>query len=157
MGLRARGVALVLRGLALGIVVGGGVVLTDAVAIAKSSYDSPYGYEKTWNAALRLVRVDLAMKVLEKDDATGYILFEYRTAGGTKPTNGSFELIRGAHAKSDDVRVILQLPQMPRYHEQVMLDELAKKMRDDYGEPPEPRERTPAPPDAGPDAGEEYN
>ncbi|MEO8800492.1 MAG: hypothetical protein ABI551_21545, partial [Polyangiaceae bacterium] len=45
-------------------------------ADAKSSYDSQYGYERTWNTALRLVVVDLSFKVNEKDVQSGYILFD---------------------------------------------------------------------------------
>ena len=82
------------------------------------------------------MRVDLALKVTEKDDRNGYILFEYKSAeSGTKITSGSLEIVR---PKDDDapVKVMVQLPQMPRYHEQVILDQLARKMRDEYGDPP---------------------
>src|SRR5262245_7760793 len=109
----------------LGVGVASAVALVEPAAIAKSSYDSRYGYERTWNAALRLVRVDMGFKVLEKDDANGYLLFEYRSSeGGTKATNGSMEFIRSR----DDVKVVVQLPQMPRYHEQVLVDALVRKM-----------------------------
>jgi hypothetical protein len=41
---------------------------------------------------------------------------------------------------------------MPRYHEQVLVDSLVRKMRQEYGDPPE-RPKTPAlpPVDAGAD------
>jgi hypothetical protein len=38
---------------------------------------------------------------------------------------------------------------MPRYHEQVLLDSLAAKMRREYGDPPARRSAEEAPPDAG--------
>jgi len=42
---------------------------------------------------------------------------------------------------------------MPHYHEQVILDALAAKMRHEYGEPP-PSRRDPSPsPEPPPDAG----
>ncbi len=44
-------------------------------------------------------------------------------------------MARGA-APSDPVRVVARLEQMPRYHEQVLVDELAAKMRREYGSPP---------------------
>jgi hypothetical protein len=163
MGIGRSGVALVVRGLsflalpvapiAVGAAAGASVIFGATAADAKSSYDSPYGYERTWNAALRLVRVDLGLKIVEKDDANGYVLFEYRSAAGDKrASSGSFELIRGSggSGRPDDVRVVAQLPQLPRYHEQLLLDSLARKMRAEYGEPPEPR--TPVVPNA-PDAG----
>lgn len=106
-----------------------------AQADAKVSYESGYGYERTWNAALRLVRVDLGLKVTEKDDRNGYLLFDYQSSeGGKRSVPGSIELIRPSE---DDgpVRVMVQIPQMPRYHEQVMADELGRKLRQEYGEP----------------------
>jgi len=135
----------------VGLAASGVVLFTGAVAEGKSAADSPYGYERTWNAILRLVRVDLGMKVLDKDDANGYLLFEYRSGDSQKPTSGSFELIKSS--RSDDVRVVVQLTQMPHANELVLLDHLTRKMREEYGDPPEPR--APAVPDAGPDGNEE--
>jgi hypothetical protein len=127
-------------------------------ADAKAVYESPYGYERTWNAALRLVRVDNGWKVSEKDDTNGYLLFEYKPPGSTKPSPGSLELVRGREPDSP-VSVLVQLPQMPRYHEQIILDALALKMRREYGDAPE--RKRPAPPPAPPsepvDGGEEQH
>jgi hypothetical protein len=111
-------------------------------AEAKSTYESPYGYERTWNAALRLVRVDNGWKINEKDETNGYLLFDYAAPQSAKATPGSLELVRGREPEGN-VSVLVQLPQMPHYHEQVILDALASKMRREYGDPPEPR---PAPP-----------
>jgi hypothetical protein len=129
--------------------------LLAAPAVAKVSYDSPYGYDQTWNAALRLVRVDMGFKVAEKDATNGYMLFEYHSPeGGGKATSGSFEFVHDKNGPGP-VKVVVQLPQMPRYHEQVLLDALVRKMRVEYGEPVK---RT-LPSDAGaspaPDAGTE--
>jgi hypothetical protein len=147
MGWRSYGNALV-------VAVGSVVALTALGAQAKSTYDSPYGYERTWNAALRLVRVDNGWKITEKDDANGYLLFEYASPENAKTTPGSFELVRGREPGSP-VSVLAQLPRMPHYHEQVLLDALASKMRREYGEPPShkkpPAEPTP-PLDAGDDS-----
>ncbi|MFO0660372.1 MAG: hypothetical protein U0165_11165 [Polyangiaceae bacterium] len=41
------------------------------------------------------------------------------------------------------IKVVVQLSQMPRYHEQVLANALTKKLRDDYGEPPPPPKPTP--------------
>ncbi len=123
-------------------VCGGGASLAIATttlhADAKSVYQSPYGYDRTWNAALRLVRVDDGWKITEKDDANGYLLFEYKSPESSKPSAGSLELVRRPDADAP-VSVLVQLPQMPHYHEQVLLDALAAKMRREYGDPPEPR------------------
>jgi hypothetical protein len=136
-------------------VVLGGVAADAPPAGAEASLESPYGYERTWNAALRLVRVDNAWSVVEKDPSSGYILFEYRSPENTKPTPGSLELVRG---REPAVSVLARLPQMPRYHEQAILDALGAKMRREYGDPPRPpkeRETPREPVDAGDETGSE--
>jgi hypothetical protein len=135
----------------MGLAVAIAVVLSGPEATAKTSYDSAYGFERTWNAGLRLIRVDMNLKVTEKDDANGYLLFEYRsTESGKKVSNGSLELIKSKDPDAP-VRVVVQLPEMPRYHEQMIVDELVKKMRREYGDPPARRAREPEkyPRDAG--------
>jgi hypothetical protein len=54
------------------------------------------------------------------------------------------------------IRVVVQLGQMPRYHEQVLIDALAKKLRDEYGDPA-PRSSHRDAPDAGPEASSPWN
>jgi hypothetical protein len=127
-------------------------IAAPGAADAKSAYESPYGYERTWNAALRLVRVDNGWKVTEKEEASGYILFEYRPPDAAKPSPGSVELVKPRDADGP-VSVLIQLPQMPHYHEQVLLDGLSSKMRREYGDPPAKRREQPPPepPDAGAD------
>ena len=134
--------------------IGASVVVASAPwADAKATYESPYGYARTWNAALRLVRVDNGWKVTEKDETSGYLLFEYKSVENAKPTSGSVEFVRGGD-ESAPVSVLIELPQMPHYHEQVLLDSLATKMRREYGDAPVHRKAPPSPeePDAGPDA-----
>jgi hypothetical protein len=140
-----------LLGVVSGIAVAAAAVATAPWADAKSTYDSPYGFERTWNAALRLVRVDNGWKISEKDEAGGYLLFEYASPESGKPTSGSMELVRG-HGPDNGVSVLVQLPRMPHFHEQVILDALAAKMRHEYGDPPARREPAPPqepPPDGG--------
>ena len=125
------------------------VCVPSATASAKSNYDSAYGFDKTWNAGLRLVRVDLGLKVTEKDDSNGYLLFDYKSPeSGQKPVPGSMEFIKG---KDGTVRVVVQIPAMPGYHEQVLVDSLSRKLRNEYGDPPRKPPIPAAPKDAGPD------
>jgi hypothetical protein len=144
---------------AVGAVAGIVVALAAARgADAKAAYESPYGYDRTWNAALRLVRVDNGWKINEKDEGSGYLLFEYKSPENSKPTPGSIELVRG-HSAEDPISVLVQLPQMPHYHEQVLLDSLSAKMRHEYGDPPVKKKKPPTqdpgpePADAGVDGG----
>jgi hypothetical protein len=130
------------------------VLLVASSALARSAFDSPYSFERTYNAALRLVRIDLGLKVTEKDDQSGYLVFDYKSADtGNKVSSGSMEFIRPREADGP-VHVVVQLPQMPRYHEQVLVDALVRKMHQDYGQPlelPKPPPPAPSPSDAGAD------
>jgi hypothetical protein len=116
------------------------VTLRSDDAQGKSTYDSAYGFDRTWNAGMRLVRVDLGLKITEKDEGAGYLLFDYVSPeSGKNHVPGSMEFIRSKDTGS--VRVVVQIARMPGYHEQVLVDSLARKLRNDYGDPPK---RTPA-------------
>jgi hypothetical protein len=117
----------------------GTVALTTAgllcahLAQARAEADSDYSKLQTYNAALRYVRVDLGYEVLEKDSDAGYILFRYLPPGRKNdPTNGSIEVVE----VKDHVKIVVQLPQMPTYHETVLRDGLLRKLRNEYGDPP---------------------
>ena len=143
-----------LVGVLSGLLVTGAIVISAGGADAKSTYESPYGYDRTWNAALRLVRADNGWKVTEKDAENGYLLFDYLPPNTKKTCPGTLELVRGQDSDAP-VSVLVQLPDMPHFHEQVMLDALAAKMRHEYGDPPprkKKRQQPADPPDAG-DAG----
>jgi hypothetical protein len=150
LGVLVWGLSAPMTGVVCGLAVAAAIVTVGHDASARSSYDSNYGYERTWNAALRLVRVDLGFKVTEKDQEDGYLLFEYRTPEAHGASPGSIELVRGKDADGP-VEVIVQLPQMPRYHEQVLVDSLARKMQKEYGDPPAHAPHPPEPQDGGTD------
>ncbi len=104
-------------------------------ANASSAYASAYTYEQTFGTVLRLIRVDMGLKIVEKDKDLGYVLFEYTSPeSGTRVTSGSASLV----TSKTGVQVSVQLPQMPRYHEQMILDLLAKKLEEEHGAPPKP-------------------
>jgi hypothetical protein len=126
-----RFIQIVLVGFALLMV---GFALTRAPdANASVAYVSPYTFEQTYGGGLRLLRVDLGYKILEKDKDTGYILFEYSSPeSGNKVYPGSMELVE----TKEGVHVAVQIPAMPQYHERMIVDALAKKLSTEYGEPP---------------------
>jgi hypothetical protein len=123
------------------------IASSSAPASAKTSYDSPYTMTQTFGSALRFLRVDLGLKVIEKDADNGYLLFEYTSAeSGKRLSSGSIELVKTAQW----VHVTVKLPSMPQYHEQVFLDGLVKKLAAEHGDPaPKPIVE----PDAGAGAG----
>ncbi len=140
-----------LAALAAPVVVVGALAATTHEAQATASYDSAYGFDRTWNAAVRFIRVDRSYKLIEKDDTTGYLLFEYTSSeSGSKVSIGSMELVRA----NDDVRVMVQLKEMPSYHEQALLNAFANKLRAEYGDPPRrKKERDKPVTDGGADSG----
>lgn len=119
---------------------------------ASSAYESPYTYEQTFGTALRLVRVDLGLKIVEKDEASGYVMFEYTSPeSGKRKSSGSIELVKG----KGNTHVAVQLPAMPQYHEQMILDALMRKLLAEHGEPPKHIKPQPdSDSDAGDDAGD---
>jgi len=119
-----------LIGFALGMIV---LALTRAPdANASVAYTSPYTFEQTFGTGLRLLHVDMGFKILEKDKESGFILFEYTSPeSGNKPCNGSMELVDA----KDGVHVAVQIPQMPQYHERMIIDQLAKKLASEHGTP----------------------
>ena len=89
------------------------------------------------------------MKITEKDPQAAYVLFEYKShETGDRVSAGAVEIVPAG----DKVKVVVQLASLPRYHEQVLADALAKKLRDEYGEPVKKAPPPPPPADAGADA-----
>jgi hypothetical protein len=117
---------------------------------ARTDLVLPYSVGEVWPSAVRFLRIDRSYVVKEKDEPSGYILFELDE--GKRTYRGAVELVR---RRDDDgreaTRIGITIPDLPRHFEQALLDKLAQKVRDDYGAPaPPPRRPAPkAPPDAG--------
>ena len=122
--------------------------LVPAMVWARTLELAPYPITDVWPAAVRFLRVDRGFPVREKDEAAGYILFEY--TDGPKPCKGSLELIRTTDSEGRDAtRIAISIPDLPRRYEQLLLDKLIAKLRDDHGPPaPPPHKSEPARPDA---------
>jgi len=88
-----------------------------------------YPLSVVWNAAVRLMRVDLQSPIAEKDRQDGYFLFDY--PNGAKSVPGSVEVVE----VNGGVRVTVQVPSLPSYVERMMLDKLARKLRKEFGKP----------------------
>lgn len=143
-----RSVVLVVFALAFGVV----ALFSSRGADAKVEVDSDYTKSQTYNGALRYLRVDLGYEIVEKDMDAGYILFRFDPSRNNNPKSGSLEVIE----TKDRVKVVIQLPQLPSYHETVLRDGLLKKLRTELGEPPKKKKDPPPKPpgDAGTDSGE---
>jgi len=106
-----------------------------------------YPISEVWPTAVRFLRVDKSYPIREKDDEAGYILFEY--TDGNRPAKGSLEFIRTRDRQQrDSTRIVMSIPDQPRHVEQMVLDKLVAKIRDDRGlpAPPPPVKSNPPPP-----------
>jgi hypothetical protein len=109
-------------------------------ATASVEARSEYTKSQTYNGALRYLRVDLGYEVTEKDPDAAYLLFKYVPTGQKALRAGSIEIVEHQEA----VNLYVHLPDLPRYHEEMLSDGLLKKLREEYGEPP-PRHDAPPP------------
>ncbi len=124
------------RGRILAVTVG--LVLAVAFAFAPRGADarieagSDYTKKQTYAGALRYLRVELGYEITERDPDAAYLLFKYPAPGGNRTTHGALEIVESRTG----VKILVRLPQMPAYHEQMLSDGLLKKLREDYGDPP---------------------
>lgn len=106
-------------------------------AHAKTKHDSPYTFQQTFGSAVRLLKVDLGFEVTERDLEMGYVLFLYTSPeSGERKSRGSISFVEA----EERVQVNLQIPDMPSYHEQVLMEKLRHKLEDEHGDPPPPPE-----------------
>lgn len=123
-------------------------LLGSGSADARAEADSDWSKAQTYSGALRYLRVDLGYDIVEKDPEAAYLMFRYAPPGRRgSATHGSIEIIEA----KGRVKLFVQLPQMPSYHEVVLRDGLLKKLRQEYGVPPKKPDPAPArpPTDAG--------
>jgi len=119
-------------------------------AEARSASTVQYPMADVWPSAVRFLRIDRNCVIREKDETAGYILFDYPE--GQKLHKGSLELVRITDGDGrDTTRIVASLPDLPHYLEQLLLDKLAAKLREDHGSPAPapPRKPEPVEPDAG--------
>ncbi len=119
-------------------------------ATARVGGSCEYSKLQTYSAALRYLRVDLGYEVTERDADAAYLIFRYQLPGQNKATAlGTVEIVDA----DGHVKLFVQIPTMPEYHERVLRDGLVKKLHDEYGEPvrkvPPPEKKPEA--DAGAD------
>ena len=126
------------------------VLVASSVAFARSEKTLAYPRDQAWPAAVRFIRVDERLKVIEKDNDAGYVLFELRE--DKKTFRGSLEVIDIVKDGRHLVRFVIQIEDRPSWLEIEMLNRLERKLRTELGAPapaptPKPKdEPPPAPP-----------
>jgi hypothetical protein len=102
-------------------------------AMARSEAEIAYTRDQTFSAALRYLRVDLAYEVTEKDAEAAYLLFSFSAPElNQKTARGSIEVVQ----RERTVRLLVNLPELPSYREEVLKRGLLDKLLAEYGEPP---------------------
>jgi hypothetical protein len=117
-------------------------------ATARVGGDSEYSKAQTYSGALRYLRVDLGYEVVERDPEAAYLIFRYLLPGQSKGTaTGTVEIVDA----DGHVKLFVQIPSMPEYHERVLRDGLVRKLHDEYGVPPRKAPPPAAPPEKKPE------
>ena len=127
-----------------------------SVADARSEKTLAYPREQAWPAAVRFIRVDEHLKVVEKDADAGYVLFELQEE--KKTFRGSLELIDTVKDGRHVVRFVIAIEDRPSWLEIEMLDRLERKLRTEIGSPspaPTPAPKAPPKDDSKPPAKDE--
>jgi hypothetical protein len=107
-------------------------VLRGSVLEARAEAGIGYTKAQAFSAALRYLRVDLGYEVTEKDAEAAYVLFRFVPDGQHDRATGSIEVVEAG----DEVKLLVQIAQMPGYYETILCDGLLRKLQQEYGEPP---------------------
>jgi hypothetical protein len=104
-----------------------------ASAESKATMKYPYGW--VFASAVRLIRVDLKCDIVEESEKSGVSLFWYEY-NGVK----SYATIEIVDLTSEDngysVFVRVTLEKLPSWVEEDLIDKLAEKLKEQYGNPP---------------------
>jgi hypothetical protein len=123
------------------------LLLLTGVAQARSEKTLAYPRAPAWQAAVRFLRVDAKLKIIEKDADAGYAIFELSEEKRT--FRGSLEVIDTTKDGRHVVRFVLTIEDRPEYVEIELLNKLELKLRAELGAPapaPSPKKDEPAPP-----------
>lgn len=112
------------------------LALVSATADARSEKTFAYPRDLAWPTAVRFLRVDEHLKIVEKDADAGYVLFELSDEG--KIWRGSLEAIGAVVDGRPTVRFVITIEDRPSYLEGGMLTRLERKLRAELGTPAPP-------------------
>ncbi len=109
---------------------------------AKTLTTVSYPYDQVFPSAVRFLRIDEGVKVIEKDSEAGYIVFELKDDG--KTFEGSFEVARVRDQEGRNAaRLVVRIKDRPDYMEQGLIDRFGLKLREELGlpKPPPPEKK----------------
>jgi hypothetical protein len=118
---------------------------TASPALARSQKTLAYPRADAFATAVRFIRIDEGLKLIEKDGDAGYVLFELHEEKRT--FRGSLEVIDVVQDDRHQVRFVITLADRPEWQETEMLGRLEHKLRAELGAPaPAPTKKDPPPP-----------
>lgn len=106
-------------------------------AEARSERNTGYTFEQAWPTAVRHLRVDEGFKIVDKDQDTGYVVFELKDDG--KIFAGALEVVQHEEDGRKVVKLVLTINDRPDYMEAQVLDRMLQKLRQEHGDPPRPQ------------------
>ncbi len=111
-----------------------------------------YPIDRVWPAAVRFLRVDEKLKIIEKDADSGYVLFELVQDG--KTFQGSLQLSRTKDPdRREATRLALKIAGRPSYVEDALVERFERKLKEELGDPAPPPPAPAPPPASSKDAG----
>lgn len=105
----------------------------------------PYPMQQVWPTAIRYLRVDRGYGIVDRDPETGYVVFAFEASPKVE-SEGSlevFETTDSAGRPSVTVQISTELG--PAHLPHTLIEGLAKKIREERGQPPPPPKKSPAP------------
>lgn len=114
-----------------GLLILGAWLLMGSLAVAKTTESVPGEYDAVWSTAVKLIRVDYDMKVVDKDKDAGFVIFLYKDNRG-KESRATLEI---THEKTDDKsaasqRIVVNIPGASSLEERAFITDLRRKLRD---------------------------
>ena len=115
----------------------------------------PYPVDHVWGAAIRYLRVDRDYAIVDRDEETGYIVFEIPLAGDAKG-RGALEAFATSDASGrSSTQLQISTEAGPTHLPHTLLEGIAKKVKAERGQAPAPTPKPPAaPPKDDPDDGQ---
>jgi hypothetical protein len=112
------------------------LVCLSTPAFARSEKNEPFDAAQVFPAAVRFLRIDAGVKIVEKDADSGYVLFDLDEDKHT--FRGALELVKTTVDGRESVRLVLRIEDRPEYEEQMLLEKLDQKLRHELGHTKEP-------------------
>lgn len=114
----------------------------------------PYPVDHVWGASIRYLRVDRDYAIVDRDEETGYIVFEIPLGGEVKG-RGALEAFSTKDASGRvSTQIQISTEAGPTHLPHTILDGIAKKVRSERGQAPTAPRPPAKPPTGGGDEGD---